>query len=67
LDLDHISFFTESCQASMSSVKISLMTIIFSLAEQVNFYAYFPYFVADFDQTQCKGFPTNVIEEFCDL
>jgi len=39
------------------------MTIVFSLGEQVNFYAYFPYFVADFDETLCKGFPPNVTEE----
>jgi len=43
------------------------MTIVFFLEEQSNLYAYFPYFVADFDKTQCKGFPPNVIEEFCDL
>ena len=32
-----------------------LMTILFSIGEQVNFYAYFPYFVADCDETQCKN------------
>jgi hypothetical protein len=40
------------------------MKIIFSLVEQVNFYAYFPYFMADFYETQYKGFPPNVIEKF---
>jgi hypothetical protein len=67
LGVNQILYFIKSCQASVNSVKISLMTIVFFLEEQVNFYTYFPYFMADFDETQCKGFPPNVIEEFCDL